>query len=98
MTHPPKLVGGARVLAFTAIDSRHVATGRTRHLIGGALAPSPSGLAICRYDDDNGFYLFGCDHTWTAVTDTWHESIDDAKAQAEFEHTGTMGTWIHCDT
>jgi hypothetical protein len=30
----------------------------------------------------------------STITDTWHESVDQAKAQAEFEHTGTLGTWI----
>jgi hypothetical protein len=53
-------------------------------------------LAICQYADEDGFYLFGCDATWATITDTWHESIAEAKAQAKFEHTGTMDTWIHC--
>jgi len=97
MNAPPKLVDGARVLAYTPIDSRHVTSGRTKHLVGGVPAPRPHALAIARYDDAHGVYLFACDQAWKTVTDTWHQSIDDAKAQAEFEHAGTVNTWIDCD-
>jgi hypothetical protein len=51
-------------------------------------------LAICQYEGEAGFYLFGCDQDWNPVTDTWHATLDDAMAQAEFEHRGTIGTWI----
>jgi hypothetical protein len=99
MTPPPASIDRARVLAYTFVDSRHVSTGRARHFVGGALAPVPSGLAICRYDNDSeGFYLFGCDQAWATITDTWHATIDEAKAQAEFEHAGTMDTWIHWES
>jgi hypothetical protein len=98
MTRPPKLIDGARVLAYTPLDSRHVTTGGTKHIVGGEQAPAPKLLAICQYADDNGFYLFGCDETWSTITDTWHESIDQAKAQAEFEHRGTLGTWVDNDS
>ena len=67
--------------------------------VGGALARVCSGLAICRYDNDaEGFYLFSCDQAWVTITDTWHATIDDAKAQAEFEHAGTKDTWIHWES
>ena len=36
--------------------------------------------------------IFGCDEGWNAVTDTWHETLEDAKAQAEFEYEG-----VNCD-
>jgi hypothetical protein len=51
-------------------------------------------LAICQYQDGDGVYLFGCDQDWTSITDTWHATFDDAMAQAEFEHRGTITTWI----
>jgi hypothetical protein len=28
------------------------------------------------------------------MTDTWHESVEDAEAQAEFEYTGSKNAWI----
>jgi len=52
-----------------------------------------SGLVVGRPTEAQGFYLFGCDPDWNVVTDTWHESVDDAKEQAEFEYEGISKTW-----
>jgi hypothetical protein len=90
----PATVGGARVVCYTPIDSRHVKTGNTTHIVASEEAESPKGLAICQYEGDNAYYLFGCNEAWQSYTDTWHESLEDAKEQAEFEYTGTSTTWI----
>lgn len=45
-------------------------------------------LAICRYHDDDGCYLFYCDALWNVLTDTWHESMEAAIRQADFEYVG----------
>ena len=42
---------------------------------------------------DGAFYLFGCDADWQAITDTWHESVREAKAQAEFEYDVSAEEW-----
>ena len=94
MNRVPSEIGHAFVLAHTALDGRHTPTGATRHLIAGQPAPPAKGLAICQYKGEDGFYLFGCDQDWNPVTDTWHSTFDEAMAQAEFEHRGTLGTWI----
>ena len=52
-----------------------------------------AGLAICQYHDDPSYYLFGCDADWHVLTDTWHETIEAAKKQAEFEYSGVSETW-----
>lgn len=93
MNTVPFQIGGARVLAYTALDDRHTPTGATQHLIAGQLAAPPKGLAICQHEGEDGFYLFGCDQDWEPVTDTWHATLDEAEAQAEFEHRGTSETW-----
>jgi len=67
----------------------------TRQVVGDELMGSMSGLAICREDDREEFYLFGCDADWNSVTDTWHQSLDEAKAQAEWEYEGVSQTWIY---
>jgi hypothetical protein len=51
-----------------------------------------AGLAICQYDGEDAFYLFGCDANWNAVTDTWHQTVDEAKEQAEFRYKGASHT------
>jgi hypothetical protein len=32
-----------------------------------------------------------------SVTDTWHETLDEAKEQAEYEYEGIRNTWIYVD-
>jgi len=53
-----------------------------------------AGLAICQYEKEDAFYLFGCDAEWNSQTDTWHQTVEEAKEQAEFEYQGTSGTWM----
>jgi hypothetical protein len=56
-----------------------------------------AGLAICQYAGQDAFYLFGCDADWQNVTDTWHQTLDDAQHQAEFEYEGVSKTWIFAE-
>ncbi len=46
-----------------------------------------------KYKNDVGYYLFYCDPLWQVQNDTYHDSIDDAIKQAEFEFAGTAKTW-----
>jgi len=40
-----------------------------------------------------GVYLFYCDREWQVLADTWHPSVKNAKAQAEFEYEGISKLW-----
>lgn len=90
----PKEIGGARVICYTPIDNRHKFTGNCKQIVAGKLMGPVSGLAICKYDSDDAFYLFGCTEEWLSVTDTWHQSFEDATDQAEYEYEGSRKTWI----
>jgi hypothetical protein len=90
----PATIAGANVICYTPIDGRHLHTGATRHVVHGIQLGAAAGLVIARYATEPGFYLFGCDEDWNTVSDTWHSSVRDAKAQAEFEYAGTCKTWI----
>lgn len=89
----PTILGGAKVVLYTPIDERHRPTGNCKQILAGVLAGPAAGLAICQYDGEDSFYLFGCDQEWNSVTDTWHQTVEDAKAQAEFEYEGVSATW-----
>jgi hypothetical protein len=89
----PRQLGDASVLCFTPIDHRHRHTGACRQLVAGVLQGAAAGLAICHFPGQVGFYLFGCDAEWNPVTDTWHETMEDALHQAEFEYEGVSRTW-----
>jgi hypothetical protein len=93
----PHLIDDAVVVLFTTLDARHRPTGTCRHIINGTLVGPAAGLAICRHAGEAGYYLFGCDKAWNTVTDTWHSTLDEAKAQAEVEYTGVSLSWQRHD-
>jgi hypothetical protein len=66
-------------------------------MIRGKLMGPMAGLAVCKYDNAQGFYLFGCDQNWQSVTDTWHQTLEDAMYQAEFEYEGVAKTWVFAE-
>ncbi len=84
MMAPPSTINGATVLCVSDV-SRAASTGRTRHVVGSQEASDFAALAIVKYDVDPGVYLFYCDEDWNAITDTYHENIEDAIKQAAFE-------------
>jgi hypothetical protein len=93
MKTAPQKIGSAEVILFSVIDNRHLPTGNCRHAVSGITQGPASGLAICRYPGESGFYLLGCDSDWNSITDTFHETLEKAKAQAEFEYQGVSTTW-----
>jgi hypothetical protein len=93
MDAAPRQINGAAVILFTPLDERHRPSGACRHVIGGTVDGPAAGLAICQYSGEAGYYLFGCDEAWNTVTDTWHATLDDARAQAEFEYAGVSQSW-----
>lgn len=74
----PLFLGGLPVVAYAMVDARHGSTGGAAGFMRGEPF-MPAALAICR-DGEDGFYLFGCDAEWNPVTDTWHQTLDDAQA------------------
>ena len=93
MNRAPSEIGGAKVVLYAPIDDRHQHTGNCRQIVGGEMMAPAAGLAICQYHGENSYYLFGCDENWNTITDTWHETLEDTKAQAEFEYVGVSATW-----
>ena len=64
------------------------ATHRLAHLDGGELIkgealPRPAWVEIER--QDHGYYLFSLDASRKCFADTWHPTLEAAKAQARFE-------------
>ena len=94
MNPVPSRIGGATVICYTPIDHRHRHTGNCRQIVAGVVQGAAAGLAICRNEGEDSFYLFGCDENWQSITDTWHETLEDAKHQAEFEYAGVSSTWV----
>ena len=91
---PPRELGGATVLEYAVMAEGLRPTGATEHRVSDEVIGPAAGLAICRYESDSsGVYLFYCDAAWNVRTDTWHATVDDAKAQAEYEYEGVSKHW-----
>lgn len=97
MQAPPKIVGEAKLICFTFLDERHRHTGNCNQIVAGVLLGAAAGLAICQYEGEKAFFLFGCDTEWNTLSDTWHETLENAKEQAEFEYEGVAATWQTLD-
>jgi hypothetical protein len=84
VTIAPLTIDGAKVLSIADLsDSRR--TSNTRHVVNGVERADFAALAIAQYDANPGFYLFYCDEDWNTITDTYHDTIEGAVAQARFE-------------
>lgn len=67
---------------------------RTIHRSQDGIFPNPAALSIVQYENDQGFYLFYLDATGKEQTDTYHETLDSAFEQAEFEFGIKREVWI----
>ena len=81
------------ILKHVVLGSKHVATGQTRHYLGTEILPLPSELSIAQYPGDSGFYLLYFDSSGKELTDTYHDSVENAMAQADFEFQVKPSDW-----
>ena len=93
MDHPPNELNRARVICLAEVSDTVAPTGKTTHRRAGNKLGPAAALAICQYPGDGQFYLFYCDEAWAVLTDTCHLTLDEAKAQAEFEYNGISNRW-----
>lgn len=58
---------------------------KTIHYSGNTLLPKPFALSIVKYSDNEGYYLLYLDKFGEEQADTYHETLEDAFGQVEFE-------------
>ncbi|QDT90269.1 hypothetical protein [Gimesia algae] len=77
------------------LADHHQPTGKTRHYFGAAAEEMmpPAELKIVQYPHSPGFYLLYCDPYGVEMTDTFHEAIEKAVAQAEWEFRVREDEW-----
>lgn len=80
-----------KVIGRVELQSHHWPS-KTRHTINGEMCRELTRLEIGTYNEDAGVYLLhlGPDDRGT---DTWHENLDDAFHQAEFEFGVRRDEW-----
>ncbi len=87
------------VLATVVLGAEHAVTGFTRHVdvwpdgTEEEVRP-PSRLRIIRESGGAGVLLLYEDESGNWLSDTYHESVEDAMAQAELEFTVRREDWI----
>lgn len=85
-TAPPSCLDGAKVKLYARLGVWQQRTGATSHSVT-HFQEVVANLAIARYGDDTGVYLFYCTEGWEVVADTYHPTEQDALAQARSEFT-----------
>ncbi|MBW8309099.1 MAG: hypothetical protein K0M45_05615 [Candidatus Paracaedibacteraceae bacterium] len=66
---------------------------KTKHMVYDKVMDKPPQLQIVQYPGDKGVYLFYCDKEGHEITDTFHENIQDAMSQAEWEFNIKENDW-----
>ena len=79
------------IVKKVTLGPHHVQTGRVRHYAGSLLGP-PSSLSIVRYGPDE-YNLVRFDGEGREMTDTFHETVDDAVEQARLEFLIRPDEW-----
>jgi len=84
------------------LKPHHSPTGKTKHHEGtltseglerGSELPPPQQLMIAQIPPDQGYYLFYLDHDGNEITDTHHDNLEAALAQAEWEFSVKADEW-----
>ena len=91
MAPAPSEIDGAKVICTAIVEKGVRPTGATTHTGPDGVIPPANALAIVT--GEASVFLFYCDHQWQVLADTWHLSVDNAKAQAEFEYAGISKVW-----
>jgi hypothetical protein len=88
------MVRVAREIAFVG----KIAELRTRHAIGlpdGPQVEMPTAEILVLEEDPKGTaMLFRYTGNGQDAGDTWHQTVDDAKAQAAWEYENALGMWV----
>jgi len=83
----PKELGSAKVIAYAVVKPENMHTGNTKQIVAGITKGSATAMIIAQYEGDDSFYVFGCySQEWATETDTWHEDLDEAVEQLDWEY------------
>ena len=84
----PKLLDNASVLYYTAENCY----GEVYYTTG-ELAEQIRYLAICKYENDTSYYLFGCNADQEVVSDSPWESVEECMRVAKSSYNCAI-SWI----
>jgi hypothetical protein len=88
-----QLMSDFEILFSVRLGPQHHLESKTRHLLGATLLPRATTLAIVKYPDDEGVYLFHLDEQGNEFSDTYHDSTGAAMDQAAWEYGVKVDEW-----
>ncbi|MDY7094506.1 MAG: hypothetical protein SX243_16160 [Acidobacteriota bacterium] len=91
------MTSDSRPLRYVHLGPQHRPTGKTRHSLGASELPPPTELRIVQYTEDPGYYLLYFDDQGEELTDTYHDSLNEAMEQAEWEFGVRPEDWQTLD-
>ncbi len=89
---PPPRGTTTGFLQRVVLQPHHMASTRAVHRRGAEVL-RPAQLTIARYPGDAGVHLLYLGPAGDELTDTFHDDVDGALAQAEFEFGVTRAEW-----
>jgi len=91
----PNELEGAKVIKYTQNDeNQKLGLMFFEEQDGSMLEISITALAIAKYEDENGYYLFMCDQNWEIQDDHQLESVEEAISWAEKNFDVNEEDWI----
>lgn len=91
----PQELDGAKVIKQTKNDTaERIGVMFFEEKDGSTIEISITGLAIVKYEDENGFYLFMCDQNWEVQDDFLVNTLEEAMEWAEKSFDVSEKDWI----
>ena len=94
----PDNIGGARVVAYAIVGPENIHLQGTRQIVDGQVMGAATALIVAQYKGEAAYYVFGVyGNDWASSTDTWHEDLDDAIEQLDWEYANLSKNiiWLH---
>ena len=88
----PNNIGSQEVLLTAVIDNTCKHTKNCNHKFDGKVLGKAKWAVITKPDSNGACYLFLC-YEHDELTDTFHQSIEEAKEQAEWEYENISNKW-----
>ena len=85
----------ANTLYRVILQDFHTKTGKTKHYVDNDEIDNPVELRIVQYKDDNGYYLLYIGFDGEELADTYHDTVEQAKDQANWEFNVNQNEWTH---
>lgn len=89
LTDIPKYIGGAKTLYISKLDIGF------DNLVRNDVEILIEYICVCQYDNEGGFYLFGCDKDFNTHTDFYYDDLDDALDDTKRLYQTDIIEWTH---